>query len=57
MPTPHNREQHCGLAPLETPEHGPATRSAEAVANKLLGGDATSVSVENGRRVYTIDGT
>jgi hypothetical protein len=57
MPTPHNREQHCALAPLDTAEHGLATHSAEALASKLLGGDATSVNVENGRRVYTIDGT
>jgi hypothetical protein len=57
MPTPHDREQHCALAPLDTPEHGLATHSAEALASKLLGGDATSVNVENGRRVYTIDGT
>lgn len=48
MPTPHNTEQHCALAPLDTAEHGPATHSAEAVANKLPGGDATSVNVENG---------
>jgi hypothetical protein len=48
MPTPHNTEQHCALAPLDTTEHGPATHSAEAVANKLPGGDATSVNVENG---------